>query len=430
VDRLLQAARAGALLATARRAWEERQDWESVQLDLEEVLTMARENTEAEEIAGEAQRLKSFLSQQRQSQAAIQAELSAARLALAGNDPDTAQAKVNAVLGKDSRHPEALALQEEIQKTYKARDWIREARAARDAGKYDEALALVDAVLKTVLPDYPDAVALRQQIEAGRQANEALLQAEIHARHGEFQQARQALRLAAERGADPDRVRQVQGQVEELRRKWETDTVFPIRTLSREGKYPEALSQCKQALDRAASPDFELELKDLQADIVNRWVEKDLAAIRGQLQQAADEMAFTAIAADLDRLAALGPADHLMRQITELRQQIETGRQANAALRLVDVLAHRGEFQQARQTLQQAEEYGARPDRVQEVRLLVENGEEKDRLKHRLEVVRQKTKDGKWQIASNEIKGIRKDAERLKVRNIILEVTALVVCQR
>ena len=324
----LDAARAGALLRSAQRNWED--DVEGAQMDLEAAIHLGQSNSlaEREGIVEDARRLLQRVEKQRKDREKVQADLNAARQALRQGKLDDARERTKSVLERDPANSEAKALEMLVQ-----------AQIALEKRDYDEAHANVTTVLESVLPSYPGAQAMLKLIEAGRQANEALVRAESLARGNEFQQARQALKQAIDLKADPSRLKAVQEAIAELERHWETKTIDPIRALFRDGEYAEALSRCHQALERGASPDFRVVLENLQTDTVNRWAEKGIEQARENLGQAASEETFDSIVASLEQLEALDPSPSppLAREIKRLRRRAHEGRsrlQIRAAMRL------------------------------------------------------------------------------------------------
>ncbi len=340
VGSYLNATRAGALLESAKR--HEKDDVETALLDLEDVIRLDQGNSLAEGILEEARRLSQRLRNQREEWKRMQTDLNAVRLALAEERLDEAQAKIQEILQEAPDNSQAQALQDRIQCMRQARDLVQKAQTALEKGNYDEAHANVTTILESVLPGYPDAQALLKRIEAGKQANEALVRAESLARSHEFQQARQALKQAIGLKADPARLREVQDTIAELERSWEAHTIGPIHTAFRDGDYAdyaEALGRCHQALGREVSPDFRVELENLQTNIVNRWTEKGLEQARRNLGQATSEEEFDSVVAILDQLVALepAPAPSLVREINRLRRRAHEGRlqlQIQAATRL------------------------------------------------------------------------------------------------
>lgn len=370
----LRAARAGALLVSARRSWEQRGDWESAQAEVEDALALAEGVPEAEEILREARRFQRTLEQKRKEWATLQEYLQAARDALTRGDLDEAGAKVGEVLKRNPDHPDARALQEQIGRTRQARSMLAQALEAMEAGRYEDALARVHTILETVLPDWPEAVALQKRITEGLSAHKALLEAESLARGRDFQAARRTLQEAVRMGADPERVRRVQDLIDELEKRWEEETITPIRDLFRDGKYAEALTRSHQALAQTTSSEFQNVLESLQASIVSRWVEKDLGILRQQLEDATTEEALERVVAELDRLAALRPTPppHLGQEIARL------SRQAHAR-----------------------------------------------RLEYRLDIARQEAERGEWQAALNRIREIREEAMKLGLGGVAFKADTL-----
>lgn len=373
VGDLLRLARAGVLWLRAQRLWEEENDGEDALLYLEDVGPLLNENSEsgAEEIAGRVRRLRKKIERQQKAQRTIRAHISAARAALSTGEVDRAREEINAALQSDPNHQDALELQERLYRTLEARSLFEEAQAAVEEGRYDEALARINVILAK-LPDYAEAISLKGQIESTRQANEALVRAETLGRNREFQQARQALEQAVELGASRDRVQQVQDTVEELERAWQSETLDPIKTRFRDGQYADALSLCKQALERATSPDFQAALENQQLEIVNRWVEKSLDDLRPRLKSNADESALADLAVKLDRLRALdpSPSDHLARELERLWTDAHT-----------------------------------------------------QRLQQQLEVVRQLADQSKWDTALQQLQVVREEAERLDLGPVVFEAS-------
>jgi len=322
----LDAARAGALLRSAQRNWEE--DVEIAQMDLEAAINLGQGNSLARSIVEDANRLLQLIQKRRKGIEAVQTELSAARLALRQERLDDAQDRINAVLERDPANSEAKALEMLVQ-----------AQIALEKRDYGEALAIVSTILETVLPDYPDAQALLKRVKAGKQANEALGRAESLARSNEFEQAHQALKQAIDLKADPARLKAVQETVAELEHRWEKRAIDPIRELRIDGEYAQALSRSHQALRMGVSPNFRVELENLQTDIVSRWTKKGVEQARDDLGQAATEETFNSVVASLDQLAALkpSPSPSQARDIEKLRRQAHEGRlklQIQAATRL------------------------------------------------------------------------------------------------
>jgi hypothetical protein len=94
----------------------------------------------------------------------IQALLRAARLALAEGETDDALNKVQKALGIMPAYSEALQLKDRIERTIQAHVKTEQAEAAYNEGRYNEAMELVDAILKEIQPNFAEAVTLGQRI--------------------------------------------------------------------------------------------------------------------------------------------------------------------------------------------------------------------------------------------------------------------------
>ena len=248
----------------------------------------------AEDIVEDVRRLLQRIEKQREDREKVQADLSVARLALRQGKLDDARERIRAVLEMDPANSEAKAL-----------EMLEHAQRALEKKDYDEAHANVTTILESVLPGYLDAQALLKLIEAGRQANDALVRAESMARINEFQQARQELKQAIYLNPNPAHLAAIQKTIAELEQHWETKTIDPIRALFRDGDYAVALSRCHQALRAGVSSAFRVVLENLQTDIVNRWTEKGVEQARANIEQGTSEEAFDSVVASLDQLEAL-----------------------------------------------------------------------------------------------------------------------------
>lgn len=319
----LLAARAGALLAGAHRAVQDDKDWEGAHWALEQCLSLASQSPEATAIATEARSLQSVLSKQQQTQESAEAKLHAAGLALAAGDLQMAREEVQAVLDQTPGHPVALEVQKQIQCYTQAQTMLREAQAAREADKFDDALSILNRLLDSVLPDFPEAISLKQQVELELGVKDTLAQAERLARAHKFRQADAALQKAEASGADPNRLEQVRDSVTNLETEWGDDRRGRIQEFAQKEKYAEALKRCRQVLSQVASQNLTAEFESLQRDIVNRWAKSEIGMLQQRLQEATDEAQFIAIAFDLDQLSATEPQPEtrLLREIERLRRK-------------------------------------------------------------------------------------------------------------
>jgi tetratricopeptide (TPR) repeat protein len=323
VDGLLRTVRAGSLLVGAQQAWDEKRDWQQAQSLLTEALAATAGVAEADELAEEIRRFQPRLKQEYDDWIRIQNELTDANQALSRQDLDAADTHVRTILSIMPEHRAARALQQELGQHREASRLLQQADDARQRGDFARAQALVETILDGVLPDYPRALALQKQIMVGSEANEALLRAGSLAENSQFSQARQALQVARERLADPALLKEAQNQIEQLEQEWEGKTINPIRSLLIDEQFAEALQLCGQALPRAASPELQQKLEQLQAEVLARWVERALQQAQQRLAVAVDEAAFQEIAADLERLLKQSPlpsephSQHLQRMLRQ-----------------------------------------------------------------------------------------------------------------
>lgn len=265
----------------------------------------------------------------------IQLGLHAARRALQGNDLEAALKSVQEVLERRPSLQEAVTLQDQIQRASRARDKRKDAEAAMAAGNYQAALSQINMVLENLLrdcpdtPEYSEAMALRNQIEQGQEANELLVRAESLALSNKFEQARQVLEKALELKVDRERLYTTQQRVEELEGEWRAKTLHPIRETFLDGRYDESLRLCEQALMLDVPVDFRGVLENERTKITSRWVEKDLDALMKDLRQAAESTSdegFSDLVRRLDNLAVLNPPAGLSSRIVDVRTQAYTYR--------------------------------------------------------------------------------------------------------
>ena len=279
-------ARAGAALARARRLWDEKGDWSMAQDEIDQAVEIAKTTPQAKELAKDAERFRQTVARQLEKEKVLGLHLRKANLALAAGELNEAAIEIEAALAQDHQHVSANDLQKKLESTYKAKAILDNAQKKMNAGDYDAAQALVNTVLNGVLPDYPDAVALNEQIGSGRAANDALKEAEPLAKGNDFKEAHAALQRALKLGADSERLRIVQSEVLRMEAQWKAETVNPIKTRLLDQEYAAAYGQCKSALNQVASDSFRAELEVLLAGIVGEWTNSELSAIRGLLQRA------------------------------------------------------------------------------------------------------------------------------------------------
>lgn len=301
VDLLERAARAGALLQSARAAWEAKNGLSAARNQLDFARLLAKDNPEASSIAQEIAYYEPLILEATD---AIQLLLANARSALAQNDLLAAGEHINAILSWDTAHPEGLKLQREHQARTKARDdearfqlLLERAEQERKRGNTRTALTFISDALN-VRPDDPLATNLRVDVEREHEANELLRLARNEIYGGKFLHATDLIRQA-EIHASAVLLEEVRQLLEELEAAHRANTVYPIRNLMRDGRYGEALRRCVDALKYAESLQLRDELADLEATVVRRWVDTSITQAQSQLRNAAKEEDFADIVKQL-----------------------------------------------------------------------------------------------------------------------------------
>lgn len=330
VTEWLNAARAGALLISARRMWEEERDGENALADLDELADIAEGNLHTDPITEEARRLRRKIKNALEGTLEIQRALGEVRRLLLDNDFQAARASMQKLLEREPKNKEALALQ-----------MLIDAREAQVAGEHSRALSAIETVLG-MMPEFPEALRMKRELEAVTEAGKAIVRVEMLAKDQKFREARELLTKLAEQNIDPDKLRTMQKMVEDLEKDQWDKVVHPIEDLYREGEYAEALNRCRQAFERTATPELRDELATQQSLIVNRWAEKQAQAARAQLQKRPEEEQLREIEAGLKPFLTLDPAPegHWVRQIEDLLRDTRTrrlrGRIAQARARYED----------------------------------------------------------------------------------------------
>jgi flagellin-specific chaperone FliS len=327
VAELLAAARAGALLESARRMWQELHDGESALLDLEELDELVKGNLAAESIAHDARYLRRKIEKALEGTHQEQRALNEARQLLEDGDLEAAQAKVRELLESTPDSKDAKALQTEIREHTIAHKMLEEARTAQSEGRHKDALQRVETVLG-IMPTASEALLLKRQLEDITAADKAIIQVEMLAKQSQFKEARSHLTDLSRQGVDPEKLRDTQRMVEDLERAQWTKIIHPIESLYRDGEYAEALNRCRQALERTAAPELRDELEMQQNLIVNRWAEKQSQAVRSRLQRHPEEEDLREIEAELGTFMTLEPEPegHWLRQIEDLLREARTRR--------------------------------------------------------------------------------------------------------
>ncbi len=329
----LDAARAGALLISARRMWDEEHDGENALADLDELADIAKDNLYTDPITEEARRLRRKIENALEGSREIQRALAEVRRLLMDNDFKTARASMQKLLEREPKNKEALALQ-----------MLIDAREAQVAGEHSRALSAIETVLG-MIPEFPEALRMRRELEAVTEAGKAIVRVEMLAKDQKFREARELLTKLAEQNIDPDKLRTMQKMVEDLEKEQWTKVVRPIEDLYKDGEFAEALNRCRQAFERTATPELRDELATQQGWIVNRWAEKQAQAARAQLQKRPEEEQLREIEAGLKPFLTLEPMPegHWVRQIEDLLRETRTrrlrGRITQARARYEDWIA-------------------------------------------------------------------------------------------
>lgn len=215
VSHLLNVAQAGMGLQNAQEAYAQG-DWEVAEIDLGDAVSYTENNPEAEIILHDIRRLQKLVArlkdkatreaeQMQEQQRRLAGMLVAARNDLFSGQFEQAQEKVNAVLGQDPTHENALRLQADIHHSRQAdaqkkrEEAERAAAAERDReerdkkrrldaalldarrelaqGKFDEAQKKVADILSKA-PTYEEALKLENELQRTRRAQELLQEAE------------------------------------------------------------------------------------------------------------------------------------------------------------------------------------------------------------------------------------------------------------
>ncbi len=436
---LLSLSRIGELVVDAERGWEEDKNPELTKEMLEDargelgIVDRAGFEEDVKRIERRIRRLErkveKYQSDREQShrvESEIRVHLVRSETALAHENIDVAMKEMEAALAMRPDHEDALALQKKIQLHIKAKKMMAEAQELMFKGDYDGASARVEAILSSVLPDYPEAVALKGKLEKGREASKILVRAETAARNEEFQQAREALREAADSNADHERLRKVQKLVEDLEREWESRTLFPIRDAFHEEQYAEALDLCRQALQRVASPNVQTTLENWKTKIVSRWVESSLDKTRRQLSRSKEKdlgvSELEGLLVELDRLRVLDPPQYLQRELETLKNDIL---ERKLRLRLAESrrLLERREWGQAinvaeevKKLAGQASLAGIRFDAVNLIMDIEDQREEVERLRNK------EQRDKLLQEASERWQTVKERHELEHVRSLTKQV--------
>lgn len=312
----LDAARAGALLISARRLWDEERDGENALADLDELADIAKDNLYTDPITEEARRLRRKIKNALEGTLEVQRALAEVRRLLMDNDFQAARASIQKLLEREPKNKEALALQ-----------MLIDAREAQVGGEHSRALSAIETVLG-MMPEFPEALRMKRELEAVTEAGKAIVRVEMLAKDQKFREARELLTKLAEQNIDPDKLRTMQKMIEDLEKDQWDKVVHPIEDLYREGEYAEALNRCRQAFERTATPELRDELAKQQNGIVNRWAEKQAQSARAQLQKRPEDEQLREIEAQLNPFLTLDPAPegHLVRQIEDLLRETRTRR--------------------------------------------------------------------------------------------------------
>ncbi|MBP7998140.1 MAG: hypothetical protein KA314_01965 [Chloroflexi bacterium] len=243
VRSLLYAAQAGIALQNAQEAYKQK-DWEIAAIDLEDALSYAQDNPDAEIVLRDIHRLqklverlkekavketeearlialaedearkereaaereagKARVKEEQERRRKLSSSIIAARRALAEQDFETARQKVETVLSEDPTYEDALKLEDEIQRTRTAQSMLKEAETARQARHYARAQSTIESLLETTLPNYAPAITLLKQIQDERPIAEKLQAAEKLARNHQYREAREVVQ--AVEGASPQQL--------------------------------------------------------------------------------------------------------------------------------------------------------------------------------------------------------------------------------
>lgn len=329
----LDAARAGALLMSARRLWKEEQDAESALLDLEDLVPLTEDNPAAAEIGRAARRLRRKIERAQRDAQAVQSALTEARRLLLVDEFEAAEAKVQEALEKAPASPEAQVLQGQIPQYKKIHEVLTQAQTAYSEGRYTEAQQQVKTVLElapklTPVPDLTQAHLLQTQIHDGLEAEKAIAEVKILAQNQQFKEARARLMALARQGEAPEEVQETQKWVEALEREQWRRVVQPIEDHYRDGEYAEALHLCRQALGQTGDPQLVQELQNRRSLIINRWAQTQVTTLQAQLRGDPNEEQLRTIEAQIQQLLDLTPLPEAsdQRQLKELLKATRTRR--------------------------------------------------------------------------------------------------------
>ena len=243
VRSLLDVAQAGIALQNAQEAYNQK-DWETADIDLEDALSYAQDNPDAEIVLRDVRRLQKLVErlkekavkeaeearlialaedearkereaaereaaktrtkEEQERRRKLSSSIIIARRALAEQDFETARQKVEAVLNEDPTYEDALKLEDEIQRTRTAQKMLKEAETARQSRHYARAQSTIESLLETTLPNYAPAITLLKQILDERPIAEKLQAAEKLARNHQYREAREVVQ--AVEGASPQQL--------------------------------------------------------------------------------------------------------------------------------------------------------------------------------------------------------------------------------
>ena len=240
--------------------------------------------------------------------------------ALARNDFETAEERLQALIDQAPGDPNIATLQDRIEKRRQAKALVEKAETFRKKGWYPRAITAVKQALKFD-PDYAEASMLLEQLQDEKDAGEALARVKSLARGEQFDEARAELEKALKLYPNHPDLEPTQRLLKELEEAyWERRERSVLEAKSK-GRYEEAWNGYKRLLGLAKNAPVEGDFRTRLMDVAESWAREVLQKIEQAL--AAGELD-EALLQQVDRLLSLDPplAESWIGQLKQAKQEL------------------------------------------------------------------------------------------------------------